>query len=81
MTHVAIAWLLTRPGVASVLLGARTPAQLADTLSAATLTLTHDDLTELGRVSAPGLPDYPYGTLEAYSDMQVWDTLGTARTP
>lgn len=81
MTHVAIAWLLTRPGVASVLLGARTPAQLADTLSAATLTLTHDDLTELGRVSAPGLPDYPYGMLEAYSDMQVWDTLGTARTP
>lgn len=78
MAQVAIAWLLTRPGVASVLLGARTVAQLDATLDAASLVLTDQDLAELGAASAPGLPDYPYGMLEQYSDMTVWQRLGTA---
>ena len=81
MAHVAVAWLLTRPGVASVLLGARTPGQLADVLGAASLTLPDDDLAALGRASAPGLPDYPHGMLEEYAGMRVWDTLGTAGGP
>ena len=80
LAHVAVAWLLTRPGVASVLLGARTPAQLDATLGAVDLALSDDDLAELNTASAPGLPDYPYGMLEEYSEMRVWDTLGTART-
>jgi aryl-alcohol dehydrogenase-like predicted oxidoreductase len=77
MAHVAIAWLLSRPGVASVLLGARTVAQLDATLDAAELTLTEQDLAELGAASAPGLPDYPYGMLEQFSTMTVWQRLGT----
>ncbi len=81
MTHVAIAWLLTRPGVASVLLGARTTAQLTDVLGSISLALTDEDLAELGHASAPGLPDYPYGMLEEFAGMQVWDTLGTAGRP
>lgn len=79
MAQVAIAWLLARPGVASVLLGARTPEQLDGVLGAASLALPEADLVELGRASAPGLPDYPYGMLEEYCGMTVWETLGTAR--
>lgn len=59
MGQVAIAWLLTRPTVASVLLGARTVAQLVDNLGAASIALDPADVDELTRVSAPGVPPYP----------------------
>ncbi len=57
--QVAIAWLLGRPGVASVVVGARTDEQLADNLKAAELTLSDDERTRLDEVSAPPLL-YPY---------------------
>ena len=34
MSHVALAWLLGRPAVAAVLVGARTAAQLSESLAA-----------------------------------------------
>jgi aryl-alcohol dehydrogenase-like predicted oxidoreductase len=57
--QVAIAWLLGRPGVASVVVGARTDEQLADNLKAAELTLSDDERVRLDEVSAPPLL-YPY---------------------
>jgi aryl-alcohol dehydrogenase-like predicted oxidoreductase len=57
--QVAIAWLLERPGVASVVIGARTDEQLADNLAAAELTLSADERARLDEVSAPPLL-YPY---------------------
>jgi aryl-alcohol dehydrogenase-like predicted oxidoreductase len=57
--QVAIAWLLGRPGVASVVVGARTDEQLADNLKAAELTLSDEERTRLDEVSAPPLL-YPY---------------------
>jgi aryl-alcohol dehydrogenase-like predicted oxidoreductase len=57
--QVAIAWLLGRPGVASVVVGARTDEQLADNLGAAELTLAGDERARLDEVSAPPLL-YPY---------------------
>jgi aryl-alcohol dehydrogenase-like predicted oxidoreductase len=78
MSHVALAWLLQRPGVGSVLLGARSVAQLEDNLGAATLTLSPDEMTALTEVSAPGLPPYPYAMLEAYCDLTIWRELGVA---
>jgi aryl-alcohol dehydrogenase-like predicted oxidoreductase len=57
--QVALAWLLTRPAVSSVIVGARTEAQLADNLAAADLVLTADDLAALERASAIPLL-YPY---------------------
>jgi aryl-alcohol dehydrogenase-like predicted oxidoreductase len=57
--QVALAWLLTRPSVTSVIVGARTDAQLADNLGAAELSLTGDELSRLERVSRPPLL-YPY---------------------
>lgn len=78
--QVAIAWLLSRPGVASVLLGARTPEQLAGNLPAATLRLDDHELDELTALSAPGLPPYPYGMIEDFCDVPHWRRLGTGRS-
>jgi aryl-alcohol dehydrogenase-like predicted oxidoreductase len=57
--QVALAWLLTRPTVASVIIGARTDEQLADNLKAAELTLGADEVARLEQVSRPDLL-YPY---------------------
>ena len=78
--QVAIAWLLTRPSVSSVLLGARTLEQLDDNLGAADVELTDEEINRLTAISAPGLPDYPYAMLEEYCGMEHWRTLGTAAT-
>jgi aryl-alcohol dehydrogenase-like predicted oxidoreductase len=61
MAQVALAWTAARPAVTSVILGARTPEQLADNLGAAKLTLSKDETTRLNNVSGPQPPDYPYG--------------------
>ncbi len=57
--RVALAWLLGRPGVASLVIGARTEQQLADNLGAADLTLSPEERARLDQVSAPPLI-YPY---------------------
>jgi aryl-alcohol dehydrogenase-like predicted oxidoreductase len=57
--QVALAWLLTRPTISSVIVGARTDEQLADNLRAAALTLSDDELARLEEVSRPRLV-YPY---------------------
>ena len=57
--QVALAWLLTRPGVSSVIVGARTEAQLEDNLQAAALVLEPDEIAALEAVSRPPLL-YPY---------------------
>jgi aryl-alcohol dehydrogenase-like predicted oxidoreductase len=57
--QVALAWLLGRPGVDSLVIGARTDEQLADNLAAAELTLSADERARLDQVSAPPLL-YPY---------------------
>jgi aryl-alcohol dehydrogenase-like predicted oxidoreductase len=57
--QVALAWLLQRPGVASVIVGARTDDQLADNLAAANLELGADDVARLDEVSQPPLI-YPH---------------------
>jgi aryl-alcohol dehydrogenase-like predicted oxidoreductase len=57
--QVALAWLLSRPLVASVIIGGRTTAQFEDNLKAAQLKLTADDLARLTKASQPNLP-YPY---------------------
>ncbi len=60
-THaqVALAWLLARPTVTSVIFGARTLAQVDDNLPAAELTLTAEQVRSLDAASALDL-GYPY---------------------
>ncbi|HEX9446472.1 MAG TPA: aldo/keto reductase [Dongiaceae bacterium] len=65
--HVALAWTLGRPAISSIIIGARTEAQLQDNLAAADLKLTPDQRQRLDTVSAPPIL-YPY-----------WHQLGTAK--
>lgn len=74
--EVAIAWLLRRPAVASVLLGARTEAQLRANLAAADVTLSDDAVRRLTAVSDPGLPSYPHGLVRDACGVSVWTDLG-----
>ncbi len=59
--QVALSWLGDRPGVTSVILGARTVKQLKDNLAAADLHLSEQETSRLSEASDPGLEDYPYG--------------------
>ena len=61
MAQVALAWLVDRPRVTSVILGARTLEQLEDNLGAAELHLTPEETARLDDVSDPAPADYPYG--------------------
>jgi aryl-alcohol dehydrogenase-like predicted oxidoreductase len=76
MAQVALNWLRDRPAVASVLLGARSVAQLDDNLAALGWSLNAGEAERLTRASAPGMPLYPHGFLEAYAGVRVWADLG-----
>jgi len=58
VAQVALAWLLNRKEVSSVIVGARTPEQLADNLGASALALAAEDLLALDEVSKLP-PEYP----------------------
>ena len=57
--QVALAYLLGQPAVTSLVVGAKTAAQLADNLSAADLVLAAEERDRLDKASAPPLI-YPY---------------------
>jgi aryl-alcohol dehydrogenase-like predicted oxidoreductase len=57
--QVALSWLTGRPGVASLIVGARNEAQLKDNLASASLVLTAEERKLLDDVSLPPLI-YPY---------------------
>jgi aryl-alcohol dehydrogenase-like predicted oxidoreductase len=61
MAEVALGWLVGRPSVTSVIVGARTVEQLTENLKAASLTLTADEVEALNAPSTPPITDYPYG--------------------
>jgi aryl-alcohol dehydrogenase-like predicted oxidoreductase len=56
--RVSLAWLLAKPVVTSVIIGAKRLDQLQDNLAAVELTLTQDELRQLDEVSALA-PEYP----------------------
>jgi aryl-alcohol dehydrogenase-like predicted oxidoreductase len=64
--QVALAWLLGRRGVTSVIVGARNARQLADNLQAARWTLGDEERARLDRVSERPLP-YPYWHQQKYN--------------
>jgi aryl-alcohol dehydrogenase-like predicted oxidoreductase len=63
MAQVALAWLVDRPAVTSVILGARTVEQLDDNLGADGLHLSAAETDLLDEASTPIVDDYPYGEL------------------
>jgi len=58
VARVALAWLLQRPGVMSVIVGAKTVEQLDDNLAAVDLRLSAEEIASLDAVSALP-PEYP----------------------
>lgn len=71
--QVALAWLLQRPLVASVIVGGRNFAQFEDNLKAASLTLSAEQIARLDAVSQPPLI-YPYW----HQNFTASDRLGAA---
>ena len=61
MAQVALSWLVDRPAVTSVILGARTLDQLQGNRSAAGLPLDAAETAVLDKASDPQPADYPYG--------------------
>jgi aryl-alcohol dehydrogenase-like predicted oxidoreductase len=57
--QVALNWLLQRPTVSSVIIGARNEEQLRQNLGAAGWNLTAEQVAELDKASAR-MPIYPY---------------------
>jgi aryl-alcohol dehydrogenase-like predicted oxidoreductase len=56
IAQLAVAWVLARPAVQVAIVGARTPAHLAESLGAAGLSLTQADLSEIDRIMAAAVP-------------------------
>jgi aryl-alcohol dehydrogenase-like predicted oxidoreductase len=57
--QAALGWLLRKPTVSSVIIGARNEAQLRDNLAAAAVALTSDQVSRLDEASQPQVA-YPY---------------------
>jgi aryl-alcohol dehydrogenase-like predicted oxidoreductase len=74
--QLALAWLLARPRVTSVILGARRAEQLADNLGAADVTLGTDDLAALDEASR--LPaEYPGWMLDFWGRERAEQLAGS----
>ena len=70
VARVALAWLLQRKGVMSVIVGAKSVEQLDDNLAATKLALTAEDMSELDAISA--LPaEYPGWMIARQADQRV----------
>jgi aryl-alcohol dehydrogenase-like predicted oxidoreductase len=77
--QVALAWLLARPGVSSILIGASKLEQLEDNLGASDVRLTTDDLSTLDEASKPRLP-YPQWFTPMVADRRAHEALGITLT-
>ena len=71
--QIALAWLLQRPAVTTLIIGGRTEAQFRDNLASAEVKLTADERARLDKVSQPPLI-YPYW----HQAQSASDRLGAA---
>jgi aryl-alcohol dehydrogenase-like predicted oxidoreductase len=73
--QIALAWLLTRPAVSSILVGASKVSQLEDNLKAVSVTLTADELAQLDAATTPAVP-YPQWFTPRVADGKAHTALG-----
>ena len=81
VARVALAWLLHQPQVTSVIVGAKRPEQLADNIAATEVTLSADELEQIGKASKLA-PEYPGWMLERqgeYRRKQMADARNAGR--
>ena len=67
VAQIALRYLLSKPGVCSVIIGAKSPEQLADNLKTAEIELAADEISRLDNMSKPA-PLYPYWFLAMQPD-------------
>jgi aryl-alcohol dehydrogenase-like predicted oxidoreductase len=68
--QIALAWLLTKRTIASVLIGANKIAQLDDNLKAVDMKLSAEEITKLDEITAQAKP-YPHWFTDRVQDVQV----------
>jgi aryl-alcohol dehydrogenase-like predicted oxidoreductase len=68
--QLSLAWLMARPGVSSVVLGARTPDQLGEQLAATAVELSDKDLRQLDEHAPPGRATVPYYLDDSFADFR-----------
>ncbi|MEU3186722.1 aldo/keto reductase [Streptomyces sp. NPDC006923] len=76
--RIALAWLLARPAVTSVLVGAKRLDQLRDNVAAVDVVLTHEETRQLDEVSQLP-PEYPGWMVETqgadrWGAVDLWET-------
>src|SRR3981189_2193787 len=83
--RLSLAWLLAKPVVTSVIIGAKRLAQLQDNLPAVELALTQDELRQLDEVSAldPEYPGWvlPFQGADRLELVDRWQRFPGARKP
>jgi aryl-alcohol dehydrogenase-like predicted oxidoreductase len=78
VAQVALAWLLHRPQVTSVIVGARRPEQLADNIASSQLGLSAEELAALDAVSRLP-PEYPGWMFERQGEVRRRQLLEARR--
>jgi len=78
VAQIALAWLLSKPYVSTILLGASKLSQLEDNLGAANIKLTEQEVTELDALTAPA-PLYPNWFQAFATDAVVRDALADSK--
>ncbi|GAB3991024.1 aldo/keto reductase [Spirosoma daeguense] len=71
VAQIALAWVLAKPGVTSVIIGAKNTDQLTDNIKATEVSLTNEQLQQLDEISAMPKP-YPQWMIQRQSS----DRLG-----
>lgn len=66
VARIALAWVLAKPGITSVIIGAKNTDQLVDNIQAADINLTADQIKKLDEISAITKP-YPQWMIERQS--------------
>jgi aryl-alcohol dehydrogenase-like predicted oxidoreductase len=83
--RLSIAWLLAKPVVTSVIIGAKRLDQLQDNLAAAELILTQDELRQLDEVSVlpPEYPGWvlPFQGADRLEPVDRWERFREAKKP
>ena len=72
--QIALAWLLTRPAVSSILVGASKMSQLENNLAAASVTLDAGELAQLDAATTPPVP-YPHWFTPRVADARAHAAL------
>jgi aryl-alcohol dehydrogenase-like predicted oxidoreductase len=70
LTALSLAWILQRPGVASLVIGPRNSQQLLEQLVALEVTLGDDALDEIDRIVPPGGVTVPYYLDDSFADFR-----------